>query len=108
MDFQMNQRLNFFVGIVLLVCSVSARAAASQIDDCQLFSEQVTQLVAESFSTRGVMDGTEVKKLKIQYPNVQENRLQMYLASAALNWATSNGNQSRVFEKTAENCRKLH
>ncbi len=104
----MNKRFNLFLGIVLFGCSMASAVAAGPIEDCQVFSEQVTQLVAESFTTRGAMDGTEVKKLKIQYPNVQENRLQMYIASAALNWATSSGNQYRVFEKTAENCRKLN
>ena len=100
-------KFEIFVGIVLLVFSMNANAVAGQIDDCLVFSEQVTQLIEESFKNRGAIEGSEVKKLKLEYPNVQENRLQMYLATAGINWATSNGARSRVFEKTVDNCRKF-
>ncbi len=87
---------------------MAARAATGQIDNCQSFSEQVTQLVEESFKTRGVVVSSEVKKLEIQYPNVEKNRLQMFVAAAAKNWGFSNGNRIKVFEKTVDNCLRIH
>lgn len=105
----MQQKKSLLIaGIVILTFSMAASAAAGQIDDCRSFSEHVTQLVEESVKTRGFVYSGVVKKLEIEYPHVERNRLQMYIATTAANWASSMGNRIKVFEKTVDNCHRLH
>jgi hypothetical protein len=103
----MKPTLSTVLGILLLGASMTCPAAQGQIDDCEVFAERVTQLVEESFQSRGRIDGREVEMLKRLYPNTQQNHLQFYVAAAALAWATTNGSRPVVLQKITEKCHQI-